>query len=73
MGKSKDCKIKVEIFKEFLKKNNLTKESFAEFYRFDKEEVELFLEENAELKYYQVVCLAKLMHMKCDELVISEN
>ena len=40
---------------------------------FDKEEVELFLEENAELKYYQVVCLAKLMHMKCDEFVISEN
>ena len=73
MGISRDCKIKVEIFKEFLKKNNLTKESFAEFYRFDKEEVELFLEENAELKYYQVVCLAKLMHMKCDELVISEN
>lgn len=73
MGKSRDCKIKVEIFKEFLKKNNLTKESFAEFYRFDKEEVELFLEENAELKYYQVIRLAKLMHIKCDELVISEN
>ena len=73
MGKSRDCKIKVEIFKEFLKKNNLTKESFAEFYRFDKEEVELFLEENAELKYYQVIRLAKLMHIKCDELIISEN
>ena len=73
MGKSNDYKIKVDVFKEFLKKNNLTKESFAEFYRFDKEEVELFLEENAELKYYQVVCLAKLMHMKCDEFVISEN
>ena len=73
MGKSRDCKIKVDVFKEFLKKNNLTKESFAEIYRFDKEEVELFLEENAELKYYQVIRLAKLMHMKCDELVISEN
>lgn len=73
MGKSRDCKIKVEIFKEFLKKNNLTKESFAEFYRFDKEEVELFLEENAELKYYQVIRLAKLLHIKCDELIISEN
>lgn len=73
MGKSNDYKIKVDVFKEFLKKNNLTKESFAEIYRFDKEEVELFLEENAELKYYQVVCLAKLMHMKCDEFVISEN
>ena len=73
MGKSNDYKIKVDVFKEFLKKNNLTKESFAEIYRFDKEEVELFLDENAELKYYQVVCLAKLMHMKCDEFVISEN
>ena len=73
MGNSNDYKIKVHVFKEFLKKNNLTKESFAEIYRFDKEEVELFLEENAELKYYQVVCLAKLMHIKCDELVISEN
>lgn len=73
MRKSRDYKIKVEIFKEFLKKNNLTKESFAEFYRFGKEEVELFLDENAELKYYQVIRLAKLMHMKCDELVISEN
>ena len=73
MEKSRDYKIKVEIFKEFLKKNNLTKESFAEFYRFDKEEVELFLEENAELKYYQVIRLAKLLHIKCDELVISEN
>ena len=37
-----DYKIKVDVFKEFLKKNNLTKESFAEIYRFDKEEVELF-------------------------------
>lgn len=73
MGKSRDYKIKVEIFKEFLKKNNLTKENFAEFYRFDKEEVELFLDENAELKYYQIVCLAKLLHIKCDELIISEN
>ena len=73
MGKSRDCKIKVEIFKEFLKKNNLTKESFAEIYRFDKEEVELFLHENAELKYYQVIRLAKLLHIKCDELIISEN
>lgn len=73
MGKSRDYKIKVEIFKEFLKKNNLTKESFAEFYRFDKEEVKLFLDENAELKYYQVIRLAKLMHIKCDELVLSEN
>ena len=73
MRKSRDCKIKVDVFKEFLKKNNLTKESFADIYRFGKEEVELFLEENAELKYYQVIRLAKLMHMKCDELVISEN
>ena len=73
MGNSNDYKIKVHVFKEFLKKNNLTKESFAEIYRFDKEEVELFLEENAELKYYQVVCLAKLLHIKCDELIISEN
>ena len=73
MGNSNDYKIKVDVFKEFLKKNNLTKESFAEIYRFDKEEVELFLEENAELKYYQVVCPAKLLHIKCDELIISEN
>lgn len=73
MGKSRDCKIKVDVFKEFLKKNNLTKESFAEIYRFGKEEVELFLEENAELKYYQVIRLAKLLHIKCDELIISEN
>lgn len=73
MGNSNDYKIKVNVFKEFLEKNNLTKESFAEIYRFDKEEVELFLHENAELKYYQVIRLAKLMHMKCDELIISEN
>lgn len=65
--------INVKLIEEYMKKHNLTKESFAKLCRFTLEEVDLILKNSIRVPLYQLVRISKIMQVKFENVVLPST
>ena len=65
--------INVKLSTEYMKKHNLTKESFAKLCRFTLEEVDLILKNSVRVPLYQLVRISKIMQVKYENVVLPAH
>ena len=65
--------INVKLITEYMKKHNLTKESFAKLCRFTLEEVDLILKNSVRVPLYQLVRISKIMQVKYENVVLPAH